>query len=79
LLPIKTPRAIAKSSKIKSSSNKPAKQKTPTTANKMNNSLVSGLSATDSTIALLHGAPQQIPDGDFIRFPKLPAELREEI
>lgn len=45
----------------------------------MNNSLVSELPTTDSTTALLLEAPRPNPDGDFIYFPKLPGELRQEI
>jgi hypothetical protein len=56
-----------------------AKQNNPTISDKMNNSLVSESPATDSTTALLLRAPQPPQDGDFIRFPKLPGELRQEI
>jgi hypothetical protein len=77
LLPTKTPRAIVKASKTKSSSDKTAKQNNHTTASGMNDSLVSELTATDSTTASFLAASQPNPDGDFIRFPKLPAELRE--
>jgi hypothetical protein len=79
LLAAKTLSAIAKSLKTKSPSGKTAKQNNPTTATKMNNSLVSELPTTDSTTALLLEAPRPNPDGDFIYFPKLPGELRQEI
>jgi hypothetical protein len=79
LLPTKTLKAIPRSSKTGSSSDKTAKQNDPTAANRANDSLVRELPASDPTTASVLGVPQPDPTGEFIRFPKLPAELREEI
>jgi hypothetical protein len=78
LLATKTTRA-AGSSKAKSSSAKATKQNNRIIANEMMDSLAGKLTASDSTTSSSLGVPQPNQDGEFIRFPKLPAELRQEI